>query len=90
MATEWKCRSCTGVFETRGRRDAHHRFEHQGLANGTEGQSRRSMSGRFECQCGKAYQRAQELKRHQKKCETPVAILEATVVEEEGTHYGLH
>jgi hypothetical protein len=29
----------------------------------------RSADGRFECQCGKTYQRAQELKRHQKKCE---------------------
>jgi hypothetical protein len=90
MATEWKCRNCIRVFETRGRRDAHHRSKHQGLSNVTEGELQRSEDGRFVCQCGKTYQQVQALKRHQKACAIATDVLEAFVLEEESTRPRLH
>ena len=90
MATQWNCRSCHYVFETRGRRDSHHRLVHQGLANTTMEASKRREDGRVECICGRRYQRVQELKRHQKACDIATNILEVQLVEEDGTYSNYH
>lgn len=72
---EWKCRSCENVFETRGRRDRHHKKTHQRSAIGKSGGlqvAREEMEGeevgKFVCQCGKEYEEGYALMRHQQNC----------------------
>jgi hypothetical protein len=55
-----------------------------------KGELKRSKGERFECQCGKTYKRAQELKRHQEKCDIAADVLEVRSVEQEGTRHTLY
>ena len=75
---QWKCRSCMEVFDTRGKRDAHHRKVHQKFAVGRSGraQVQRSAAGKFVCECENSYDRAQSLKRHRQKCYAAIAMIE--------------
>ena len=71
--TQWQCRTCHRVFDTRGMRDHHHRKEHQQFVM-THDQSEqptrigRSTSKGFSCPCGKNFSYAQGLQRHTKSC----------------------
>jgi hypothetical protein len=85
MVNTWKCRSCPRIFETVGKRDAHHRSEHQSVLSSIKGGIYRSLTGKFVCLCGKAYQQAQGLKRHQKKCKVAIHEVESQNIEREGT-----
>jgi hypothetical protein len=75
---QWKCRSCVEVFDTRGKRDAHHRKVHQKFAIERSGraQVQRSVAGKFVCECGNSYDRAQSLKRHRQECYAAIAMIE--------------
>jgi hypothetical protein len=75
---QWKCRSCVEVFDTRGKRDAHHRKMHQKFAVGRSerAQVQRSIAGKFVCECGNTYDRAQSLKRHRQGCYAAIAMIE--------------
>ena len=68
----WQCRSCIQQFDSKGKRDAHHRKEHQKLVTinvSHEKQSiEKSTKGDFICSCGKAFLYAQSLQRHCKSC----------------------
>ena len=90
----WHCRSCSSVFETRGKRNAHQRRVHQTLTTtavlGVSSTLVRCQDGAFRCTCGKGYPSAQSLMRHQKKCELAADVLGAQLIEEEGTRHGLH
>jgi hypothetical protein len=75
---QWKCRSCVKGFDTRGKRDAHHRKAHQKVATGRSErtQVQRSVAGKFICECGNSYDRAQSLKRHRQGCYATIAMIE--------------
>ena len=75
---QWKCRSCVVVFDTRGKRDSHQRKVHQKAATGRseKSQVQRSGTGRFVCECGNSYERAQSLKRHRQECYAAIAMIE--------------
>ena len=68
----WQCRSCIQQFESKGKRDAHHRKEHQKLVTinvSHEKQSiEKSTKGDFICSCGKVFLHVQSLQRHSKGC----------------------
>jgi hypothetical protein len=71
--SQWICRSCGAEFETRGKRDAHHRKVHR--VTGPRSQStvknarmRRSTGGKFVCQCNREYESVQALLKHKKRC----------------------
>jgi hypothetical protein len=77
--SEWTCNSCGSGFETRGRRDSHHRKEHQNVLIERHGDSlrhelRRSRQGKFFCECKREYETSQALKKHRTRCTQ--AILE--------------
>src|SRR5271154_6479331 len=70
---KWNCSHCTRNFDSRGKRDAHTRKEHQKLCHTLDlsDQSKsvqRSEEGKFVCSCGKGFWRAQSLQRHSKGC----------------------
>jgi hypothetical protein len=70
---EWKCRSCESIFESRGRRDRHHKKTHQRSGAGKSGGlqvEREEEGGKFVCQCGREYDEARSLMRHREKCNT--------------------
>jgi len=74
---EWKCRTCQRQFDTRGKRDAHHRKEHQkavGNVNvATENNSTTKNAGeKFSCPCGKEFLHPWSLQRHSKGCNAPM------------------
>jgi hypothetical protein len=75
---QWKCRSCVEVFDTRGKRNAHHRKLHQKFATGRAGriQVQRSIAGKFVCECGNYYDQAQSLTRHRQGCYATIAMIE--------------
>jgi hypothetical protein len=78
-SSEWSCRHCTLVFDTRGRRDGHLRREHQmisttGSTPGVKQTLNRSDNGMFICSCAKSYHHAQSLKRHQEACDLAADI----------------
>jgi hypothetical protein len=82
MANCWKCRSCQQVFETVGKRDAHHRSKHQSLLNSADRNLQRSRNGKFECLCGRTYQQGQGLKQHKKRCQVTNHEAESQDVEQ--------
>jgi hypothetical protein len=86
---QWKCRSCGQGFETKGRRDSHHRREHQRASLG-DGRRDREQGirgigeAKFECSCGKKFGYASSLKRHRQGCYSAIAMIEG---EENGSEY---
>jgi hypothetical protein len=84
--SEWHCRSCTQVFNTRGKRDAHYRREHQIVTtvktqSGGKNMIKRSENGNFKCVCGNNYMLATSLKRHQKGCDLTADTLGVEMIE---------
>ena len=78
---QWKCRSCGQRFETRGKRDAHHRREHQGVSVGVteasgNGGMERAVGEKFVCFCGIKFWHAWSLKRHRQGCYAAIAMTE--------------
>jgi len=69
----WQCRGCERQFETRGKRDAHTRKEHQKVTTningmrGNDGTMRRDGE-KFRCKCGKEFLHPSSLQRHSKRC----------------------
>lgn len=85
---EWRCRSCIRVFDTRGKRDSHHRREHQASSTGqtTFGEKytvTRRRDGDFRCVCGLGYKHSSSLKRHKTGCNIAVDVFDVTSVEED-------
>lgn len=82
---QWKCRGCLEVFDTRGKRDAHHRKMHQTVVGEGSGSTntQRSVDGKFVCECGLRYNVAQSLKRHKRSCYSAIAVVEGQDVEQE-------
>ena len=75
----WYCRSCGLQFESKGKRDAHHRKQHQKLTiAGCAGQKKlcvkRTAAGKFGCSCGKEFLHVQSLQRHCKRCKELIEI----------------
>lgn len=86
VSAEWHCRSCASVFDTRGKRDNHHRQEHQKVSititdTGMKQQLERSESGNFKCPCGNVYLTVGALNKHWKKCKINDDILNTRAVE---------
>lgn len=84
IGMEWHCRSCTQVFDTRGKRDNHHRREHQNVTivdRGLRKQLERSRNGKFECICRNMYLTVGALTKHRKKCKIASDILNTREVE---------
>src|SRR4051794_17452236 len=90
---QWKCRSCTNTFNTRGRRDAHYKREHQtetsaASRNYEKRSTGRTEQGKFVCTCGKNFWRAYSLRQHEQGCYAASAMIEGggnSSVYEEGT-----
>lgn len=87
---QWKCRSCVRVFDTKGKRDAHHKRTHQVAAVDRSGiaHTHRSVDGKFVCECGNGYHRSQALKRHKESCYAAIAMIEGggiSLEQEEGS-----
>jgi len=69
--SQWICKSCGIAFETRGKRDSHHRKEHRkrlAILPPDRLNSSHSSDSTCTCVCGRRYQRAQALNRHQASC----------------------
>jgi hypothetical protein len=68
--SQWHCRSCEALFETKGKRDAHHRKMHQSISQQSSSNltRMRSRTGKFICQCSREYQSVQALRKHEKRC----------------------
>jgi hypothetical protein len=88
---QWKCRNCDEEFDTRGRRDAHQRREHQRFVT-THNQGnqqttfqRSTTSNDFRCSCGKIFSYSQSLQRHVKTC-THHFLVGGTGVEDMDLH----
>jgi len=78
---QWKCRSCANSFDTRGRRDAHYKREHQRKVSGVRGNTRnegvrRAEGEQFACICGKKFWHVFSLKRHEQRCYAAIAMIE--------------
>ncbi len=92
---QWQCRRCERNFDTRGKRDAHHRKEHQKVTTNIDGMTEnngvtRNEGEKFSCQCGKGFWRLYSLQRHSKSCSAPmltVGIDGDHANEDEGTSY---
>jgi len=77
---QWKCRSCAHSFDTRGRRDAHYKREHQREVSDIRGNTgnegvRRAVGEKFECFCGIKFWHAWSLKRHRQGCYAAIAMI---------------
>jgi hypothetical protein len=88
----WDCRSCRLQFDSRGKRDAHHRKTHQKLAiaeslSGHKMSVRRSTTGKFDCSCGKEFLHAQSLQLHYKRCYEPIENEVESSENEQGMYY---
>lgn len=88
----WNCRSCGLRFDSRGRRDAHHRKTHQKLAiakSSSRGNNtlsvRRSTTGKFGCSCGKEFSHTQSLQLHYKRCSESIETEVESSENEQGT-----
>src|SRR5271154_4208428 len=89
----WQCRSCIQQFDSKGKRDAHHRKEHQKLVTinvSHEKQSiEKSTKGDFIYSYEKAFLHAQSLQRHFKSCIESILMneddLESVKYEERNT-----
>lgn len=75
---EWQCKTCHAIFDTKGKKDAHHKKKHQNTSRILS--NRRTNDGNFICHCGKGFLRADTLKKHQLQCN----ILERISSESEG------
>jgi hypothetical protein len=71
-AAAWICKSCGSEFETKGKRDHHHRTKHQNEAKDSNipltKKIRRSSEGKFVCECQRKYESVSALRKHQKGC----------------------
>ena len=78
---QWQCRSCDKQFDTRGKRDAHHRKEHQreipkiGMMVESQG-TKRGEGEKFPCRCGKDFWHAWSWQRHRKSCNALILTAE--------------
>ena len=77
---QWKCRSCGQGFETKGRRDGHHRKMHQRVSLGDGRRSReeriRGIEGtKFECSCGKKFGYSSSLTWHKRGCYSAITMI---------------
>ena len=77
---QWKCRSCGQGFETKGRRDGHHRRVHQRASLGDGRRSRaegirETGEAKFECSCGKKFGYSSSLTRHRRGCYSEIAMI---------------
>jgi len=74
LEAQWQCRNCERVFDTRGKRDAHQRKEHQKIVTTYDQSNQRTRSERsitskdFFCSCGKTFSHTQSFQRHAKSC----------------------
>ena len=71
--SQWICSSCGTGFETKGKRDSHHRKEHQNVSHIKPGdclehELRRSRHGKFICECRREYETGQALRKHKTRC----------------------
>src|SRR2546430_1542368 len=78
---QWKCRSCANTFNTRGRKDAYYKREHQtetsaSSRNYKKRSTERTEQGKFVCACEKNFWRAYSLKRYQQGCYAAIAMIE--------------
>jgi hypothetical protein len=90
---EWRCRLCSIVFDSRGKRNTHQRRVHQKaiMMSTTEAAVavERGNDGVFRCSCGKGYQSAQSMARHRRNCDIATDVLEAIVLDNPGMNYKL-
>jgi len=79
--SEWFCDVCHEGFQTRGKRDAHKSRSHRVKAflkiGGMTKEFRRNESGKFDCLCGKEYERAHTLRRHGVTCTAIITAIES-------------
>src|SRR2546423_601280 len=75
---QWKCHSYVEAFDTRGKGDAHHRKVHQKSTVEKSGstQVQHSVAGKFICEYGNSYDRAQSLKWHRPGYYATIGIIE--------------
>jgi hypothetical protein len=78
---QWKCRSYDQRFEIRGKRDAHHRREYQGVSMGiieTSGNGRmeRAIGEKFVCFYGIKFWHIWSLKWYREGCYTTITMIE--------------
>ena len=71
--SQWICRTCGTGFETKERRDSHHKKEYENRSINPYSEVlniriRHSNDGRLTCAYGRHYQRAQSLNRHRTSC----------------------
>jgi hypothetical protein len=68
---QWQCRSRDQQFDSKGKRDAHHRKEPVTTHSGAHQQQRtiRSTTKKFDCPSGKKFSLVQSLQRHCKTCQ---------------------
>jgi hypothetical protein len=76
---QWNCKTCGEEFNTKGKRDHHHRKEHRNSANeGPAGSFdtsvHRSEGGKFMCECKRGYESIQSLRRHKKTCTAQILM----------------
>ena len=66
-------------FNTKGKRDAHHRRMHQvsTIERIEIGNTIRSVDRKFVCECGIGYHRVQALKHHKQDCYASIAMIES-------------
>ena len=86
---QWQCRSCDQQFDSKGKRDAHHRKEHQKLVTTHSGAHQkqrimRSTIKKFDCPCGKKFSHVQSLQRHCKTC--PGGIFTVETADDSSQH----
>jgi hypothetical protein len=88
--TQWQCRNCVRVFDTRGMRDSHQRREHQKHANPNQQATilRSATSNTFNCPCGKEFTYAHSLQRHTKSCNGTMLMLDLSE-EDDDPHEGM-
>jgi hypothetical protein len=78
----WLCRSCDEQFDSKGKRDAHHRKKHQTIviAKSVSHQQYRivrSTTQKFDCSCGREFSHVQSLQRHTKSCNGWILAVES-------------
>src|SRR5271169_1577882 len=71
--SQWICNSCGNCFETKGKRDVHHRKEHDKRSTilyfeGLTIRTRHTIDGKLSYVCGRYYQYVQSLNRHRTSC----------------------
>lgn len=66
------------MFDTKGKRDSHHRKMHQTFTvdGAREIRVQRSAGGKFVCGCGNCYDLVYSLRIHQRDCYASIATIE--------------